>query len=62
MGDFVTPDEREQMHILCQRLAEEQDRFKFAEYVSQLNKLLELKATRLRASVVTHPTQPRHHQ
>ncbi len=31
----MTPDEREQMHILCQRLAVEQNRQKFAEYADQ---------------------------
>jgi hypothetical protein len=43
----VTPDEREQMAILCQRIAVEQDRDKFTELVDQLNELLENKGRRL---------------
>jgi hypothetical protein len=45
----VTPDEREQMAILCQRIAVEQDRDKFTELVDQLNELLEHKGRRLNA-------------
>jgi len=43
----MTPDEREQMAILCQRIAVEQDRNKFTELVDQLNELLEHKERRL---------------
>lgn len=43
----VTPDEREQMHILCERIAKEQDPRKFSELVIQLNNLLDIKAQRL---------------
>ena len=39
----MTPDEREQMAILCQRIAVEQDRDKFTELVDQLNELLDHK-------------------
>ena len=46
----VTPDEREQMHILCQRIAVEQDPQKFSEFVNQLNKLLDRKRARLAAA------------
>jgi hypothetical protein len=43
----MTPDEREKMHILCQRIAVEKDRQKFTELVDQLNELLEQKEARL---------------
>jgi hypothetical protein len=43
----VTPDERERMAILCERIAKEQDRKKFAEFVQQLNDLLDTKDRRL---------------
>lgn len=43
----MTPDEREQMAILCERIAKEQDPYRFAEFVRQLNRLLELKWHRL---------------
>jgi hypothetical protein len=49
----MTPDEREQMAILCQRIAVEQDRDKFTELVDQLNELLERKVQRL-----SHPSKP----
>jgi hypothetical protein len=42
----MTPDEREQIHILCQRIAVEaveKDREKFTQLVDQLNELLEQK-------------------
>jgi hypothetical protein len=44
---YVPPDEREQMTLLCQRIAVEQDRDKFTELVDQLNELLEHKGGRL---------------
>lgn len=43
----MTPDERERMAILCERIAKEQDRHKFAELVEQLNNLLDQKDQRL---------------
>jgi hypothetical protein len=43
----VTPDEREQMAILCERIAKEQDRDKYKESVKHLNDLLETKERRL---------------
>jgi hypothetical protein len=43
----VTPDERERMAILCERIAKEQDHNKFKELVDQLNALLEAKDRRL---------------
>jgi hypothetical protein len=39
----MMPDQREQMHILCQRLAVEHDRKKFIEYSDQMRELLERK-------------------
>ena len=50
----MTPDERERMHILCERIAKEQDQKKFSELVSQLNDLLDNKVRRLEPS----STQP----
>ncbi len=43
----MTPDERELMAILCQRIAVEQDRMKFTKLVAELNELLEKKEHRL---------------
>lgn len=43
----MTPDERERLHILCQRRAVEQDHGKFTQLLRQLNELLELKNKRL---------------
>jgi hypothetical protein len=45
----VSPDEREQMQILCERIAKEQDGEKFSELVSQMNQLFEKKTQRLEA-------------
>lgn len=42
----MTPDEREQMAILCERIAKEEDHHRFAEFVKQLNNLLEAKERR----------------
>ena len=39
----MTPDERERMTTLCQRIASEQDREKFTQLVKELNDLLSLK-------------------
>jgi hypothetical protein len=43
----MTPDERERMAILCERVATEQDRKKYAEFVQQLIDLLDAKDRRL---------------
>jgi len=43
----MTPDERERMHILCERIAKEQDHGKFVKLVQELNDLLDLKRRRL---------------
>ncbi|MFZ0419940.1 MAG: hypothetical protein WAM04_17705 [Candidatus Sulfotelmatobacter sp.] len=43
----MTPDERERMAILCERIAKEQDSKKFMELVRQLNELLEAKERRI---------------
>jgi len=44
----VTPEEREQMAMLCERIAAEQDRNKFTQLVDQLSELLDRKDERLR--------------
>jgi hypothetical protein len=46
-GANMTPDERERMAILCERIATEKDRAKFRSFVAQLNELLERKDQRL---------------
>ncbi len=43
----MEPDDREKMHILCQRLAVEEDRRKFSEFVNQLMELLNHQQARL---------------
>jgi hypothetical protein len=43
----MTPDERERMANLCQRIATEQDREKFTQLVKALNDLLSVKDHRL---------------
>jgi hypothetical protein len=43
----MTPDERERMAILCERIATEKDRAKFRSFVRELNELLERKDQRL---------------
>jgi hypothetical protein len=43
----MTPDEREQLAILCERIAKEQDRDKFKALVRELNDLLDAKDRRL---------------
>ncbi len=43
----MTPDERELMHILCERIAVESDLHKFSALVDELNALLERKEQRL---------------
>ena len=46
----MTPDERETMHILCERIAKEQDHERFLRLVQELNDLLEHKGQRLKQS------------
>jgi hypothetical protein len=43
----MTPDERERMAILCERIAKEQDPQKFTKWVQELDELLESKGHRL---------------
>jgi hypothetical protein len=43
----MTPDERERMAILCERIAKEQGHDKFTELVKQLDALLGAKERRL---------------
>lgn len=43
----MTPEERERMASICQRIAVEQDRNKFTQLVKELNDLLSLKDHRL---------------
>lgn len=54
---IVTPDEREHMHILCERIAKEKDQKKFSELVSQLNDFLDETVQRLEPSS-TKPERP----
>jgi hypothetical protein len=54
----MTPEERERMHILCERIAKEQDQEKFSELVSQLNDLLDNKVQRLEPNS-TQPARSR---
>jgi hypothetical protein len=43
----MTPDERERMQLLCERIAKEQNHDKFVKLVQELNDLLEHKERRL---------------
>ncbi len=43
----MTPEERERMNVLCERIAKEQDHDKFVKLVQELNDLLEHKGQRL---------------
>jgi hypothetical protein len=43
----MTPDERERMAVLCERIAKEQDLAKFKQFVQELNELLKHKEQRL---------------
>lgn len=45
----MTPDERERMAVLCERIAKEQDLAKFKQFVRELNELLKHKEQRLRS-------------
>lgn len=47
VGGRMTPDEQEEMNLLCQRIIEEQDHGKFMDLVRQLNQLLEHKRRRV---------------
>jgi hypothetical protein len=51
----MTPDERERMAILCERIAKEQDLQKFTEFVRELNDLLEAKERRLKSPTTGTP-------
>jgi hypothetical protein len=46
----MTPDERERMNFLCERIAKEQDHTEFSKLVQELNDLLERKEHRLEDS------------
>jgi hypothetical protein len=54
----MTPDEQEQMNILCQRIALEQDQERFTELIQQLNELLDGKSNRLSRNPPAKSTQP----
>jgi len=43
----MTPEERERMHTLCERIATEQNHDKFVKLVQELNDLLDHKEQRL---------------
>jgi hypothetical protein len=43
----MTPDERERMAVLCERIAKEQDHQTFTKLVQELNSLLDDKDRRL---------------
>jgi hypothetical protein len=43
----MTPEEREHMHTLCERIAKEQNHEKFVKLVQELNDLLDHKEQRL---------------
>ena len=43
----MTPEERERMHVLCERITKEQNHEKFVKLVQELNDLLEHKEQRL---------------
>jgi hypothetical protein len=43
----MTPDERERMAILCERIAKEQNLPRFKQLVQELNELLSRKEQRL---------------
>jgi len=51
----MTPDERERMAILFERIATEQDPHKYTEFVEQLNNLLHTKERRLEARTTGTP-------
>jgi hypothetical protein len=51
----MTPDERERMAILCERIAKEQDLRKFKQFVQELNDLLQAKERRLEKASEAKP-------
>jgi hypothetical protein len=51
----VTPEERERMMYLCERIQEEKDRTKFMELVKELLELMERKERRLKANEKEQP-------
>ena len=51
----MTPDERDRMYTLCQKIATEKDQSKFVRLIHELNDLLERKERRLEN---TNPSQP----
>ncbi len=51
----MTPDERERMAILCERIATEQDPKKFDQLIQDLNDLLERKHERIHPEHKTNP-------
>jgi hypothetical protein len=44
----MTPDDRERMHILCQRLAVEEGHSEFTKLVEEMNELLAREESRLK--------------
>jgi hypothetical protein len=54
----MTPDERERMAILCERIAKEQDPHKFMQCIQQLNDLLKAKEHRLKTAPKDKPNNP----
>jgi hypothetical protein len=54
-GPSMTPDERERMMYLCQRIQEEQDHAKFMELIMELNELLSRKEHRLEEKAKARP-------
>jgi len=51
----MTPDERERMAILCQRIATEKNPESFDNLVQELNDLLDIKRQRIRPEDRTKP-------
>jgi hypothetical protein len=51
----MTPDERERMAILCERIAKEQNLAKFKQFVRELNELLGRKEQRLKTDAKPRP-------
>jgi hypothetical protein len=54
----MTPEEREQMNRLCERIQIEKDPKIFMQLVDQLNKLLERKEKRLEQNSANYPEGP----
>jgi|HubBroStandDraft_5_1064220.scaffolds.fasta_scaffold262883_2 hypothetical protein len=52
----MTPEEKEMMHTLCQRIEVEKDSKTFDELVFQLNELLEKKEHRLKPEQKEKPS------